>query len=356
MTEVMNNETVRRVYLGKGSSSDAAGSRPSIRSTERATSCIGVSLDMADRELCRGARAQRRRQDDAAAQHHRRQPADASDRSCSTAREIAQLEIAQARAWLGISYVPQGREIIPDITVAENIYLALLGKGERRKDVPSFVFDYFPASEGAGRAQRRHAVRRAAAAARHRPRALVQSRKLLLLDEPTEGLQPSVVEEIVSIIKRIPCGAKLRRPSRRAEPGFRPRHYPEIRHSGNGPDRRERQHRRTDAGSRAAASLGVRRETGDGARRFFLQASGAWRCNFQSAAARQWSTRAGRIALAACSRDGKFRTSGARRWHHSCMADDGAVRLPCRRERHLLVRAQATEYGTVPPMRQRRPA
>ena len=57
--------------------------------------------------------------------------------------EIAHLK-SHRRAWLGISYVPQGREIIPDITVAENIYVALLGKGRKGQQSPEFHLRLLP--------------------------------------------------------------------------------------------------------------------------------------------------------------------------------------------------------------------
>jgi urea transport system ATP-binding protein len=161
----------------------------------------GVSLDIADRELCavlgrNGAGKTTLLRSITGVNP----PADGSILLDGT--EITHLK-SHRRARLGVSYVPQGREIIPDITVAENIYIALLGKGRKGNKVPTFVFDYFPAlklvinQKGgtlSGGQQQQLAI----------ARALVQEPKLLLMDEPTEGLQPSVVEEIEPIIKRLP--------------------------------------------------------------------------------------------------------------------------------------------------------
>ena len=161
----------------------------------------GVSLDIADRELCavlgrNGAGKTTLLRSITGVNP----PTDGS--ILLDGIEIAHLK-SHRRAWLGVSYVPQGREIIPDITAAENIYIALLGKGRKGNKVPTFVLDYFPAlklvmnQKGgtlSGGQQQQLAI----------ARALVQEPKLLLMDEPTEGLQPSVVEEIEPIIKRIP--------------------------------------------------------------------------------------------------------------------------------------------------------
>ena len=109
---------------------------------------------------------------------------------------------AKARARAGIAYVPQGREIFPLLTVAENLEtgFACLPRADRR--VPGEVFDLFPIlHEMAGRRggdlsggqQQQLAI----------ARALVTRPRVLLLDEPTEGIQPSIIAEIGRVIARL---------------------------------------------------------------------------------------------------------------------------------------------------------
>jgi urea transport system ATP-binding protein len=105
------------------------------------------------------------------------------------------------RAALGIGYVPQGREIFPQLTVAENLELGLQvngGKGEIGEE----IFELFPIIKTfmnrkggnlSGGQQQQLAI----------ARALVSHPKLLILDEPTEGIQPSIIEDIASAIERV---------------------------------------------------------------------------------------------------------------------------------------------------------
>ena len=105
------------------------------------------------------------------------------------------------RAALGIGYVPQGREIFPQLTVAENLELGLQvngGKGQRGEE----IFELFPIIKEfmerkggnlSGGQQQQLAI----------ARALVSHPKLLILDEPTEGIQPSIIEDIATAIERV---------------------------------------------------------------------------------------------------------------------------------------------------------
>ena len=113
---------------------------------------------------------------------------------------IDRLRIEQ-RARLGIGYVPQGREIFARLTVAENLQMGLAAAGGRGR-VPDELFDLFPvlaqmrARRGgdlSGGQQQQLAIARALAA---RPR-------LLVLDEPTEGIQPSIIKDIERVIRML---------------------------------------------------------------------------------------------------------------------------------------------------------
>jgi len=105
-----------------------------------------------------------------------------------------------ARAGLG--YVPQGREVFDDFTVAENLRLSLLGHLGKAKSVPERVLAWFPIL--AERAQQRAGTLSGGQQQMLAiGRALAADPKMLLLDEPTEGIQPSIVHEIGETLARI---------------------------------------------------------------------------------------------------------------------------------------------------------
>jgi urea transport system ATP-binding protein len=109
---------------------------------------------------------------------------------------------AEQRAGLGIGYVPQGRQIFPLLTVEENLRIGLPARADRVRKIPDFIYELFPVlaqmrnrrgGDLSGGQQQQLAI----------GRALVIDPKLLILDEPTEGIQPNIVHEIGDIIRRL---------------------------------------------------------------------------------------------------------------------------------------------------------
>ena len=109
---------------------------------------------------------------------------------------------AHARARLGISHVPQGRDIFPKLTVLENLKVGTAARGDRATDGLDKVFDEFPIL-----AERRRVRGGSLSGGQQQilalARALIPEPSLLLLDEPSEGIQPSILDEIAEVIERI---------------------------------------------------------------------------------------------------------------------------------------------------------
>ena len=107
------------------------------------------------------------------------------------------------RVHSGIAYVPQGREIFPRLTVEENLLMGLSRfSAQQAKQVPTFIYELFPVLQEmqqrrggdlSGGQQQQLAI----------GRALASNPQLLILDEPTEGIQPSVIKEIGAVIKQL---------------------------------------------------------------------------------------------------------------------------------------------------------
>lgn len=109
---------------------------------------------------------------------------------------------AEARAPMGLGYVPQGRQIFPLMTVEENLRIGLPARSDGVSDVPDFIYELFPVlkemlgrrgGDLSGGQQQQLAI----------GRALVTDPQLLILDEPTEGIQPNIVAEIGDIIRKL---------------------------------------------------------------------------------------------------------------------------------------------------------
>lgn len=109
---------------------------------------------------------------------------------------------AEYRAKVGIGYVPQGREVFSHLTVEENLRVGLGVRKNGPRTIPDRIFDLFPVlkkmlkrrgGDLSGGQQQQLAI----------GRALVLEPKLLILDEPTEGIQPNIVHEIGDIVLRL---------------------------------------------------------------------------------------------------------------------------------------------------------
>ncbi|WLB57233.1 ABC transporter ATP-binding protein [Bradyrhizobium sp. 521_C7_N1_3] len=114
-------------------------------------------------------------------------------------RDVTKLE-ADARARAGFGYIPQGRDVFPQMTVEENLQVGELIGGPGGKKLPELVYEYFPrlkerrrqaAGTMSGGEQQQLAI----------GRALIGNPSLMILDEPSEGIQPSIVQHICQALR-----------------------------------------------------------------------------------------------------------------------------------------------------------
>jgi len=109
---------------------------------------------------------------------------------------------ADQRAQLGIGYIPQGRDVFPDLTVAQNLQMGLSISEHKSENLIDEVYEYFPRLE-----ERRHQDAGTMSGGEQQMlaigRALAGNPDLLLLDEPSEGIQPSIIQQITNDINQM---------------------------------------------------------------------------------------------------------------------------------------------------------